>query len=80
MEDVILAQPLTNLQMELLRLYSLRLTSDDLLEVKEVLAQHFAQRLTEHVDSLWQKRAWTAATMEDWLNDDRPNLLPQAIC
>lgn len=62
--------PLTNLQMELLKLYSLRLSDEQLLEVKQVLARHFADRLTRHVDALWEQKGLTAADMESWLNDD----------
>jgi hypothetical protein len=61
--------PLTNLQMELLRLYSLRLSDEQLLEVKQVLARHFADRLTSHVDGLWEQTGLTEADMESWLND-----------
>ena len=62
--------PLTNLQMELLKLYSLRLSDEQLLEVKQVLARHFADRLTRHVDALWEQKGLTTADMESWLNDD----------
>ena len=48
--------PLTNLQMELLQLYSLKLSDNELLQVKEVLAKYFAHRLSKHVDQLWQER------------------------
>ncbi len=70
MEDIIGAPPLSNMQMELLRLYSLPLTTADLLEVKRVLARHFAEKLTDHVDSLWQERGWTGDMMDEWLNDE----------
>jgi hypothetical protein len=66
---MIAQQPLTNLQMELLKLYAMRLSDDQLLEVKQVLANHFAKRLTRRVDELWQKRGLTAADMEQWLAD-----------
>ena len=62
-------QPLTNLQVELLKLYALHLSDEQLLEVKQVLAGHFAKQLTHHVDVLWQKQGLTAADMEQWLAD-----------
>jgi hypothetical protein len=61
--------PLTNLQMELLQLYSLKLSDNELLQVKEVLARYFAGRLGQHVDQLWQERGLTADDMERWLID-----------
>ena len=66
---MIAQQPLTNLQMELLKLYAMRLSDDQLLEVKQVLARHFAKRLTRRVDGLWQERGLTAADMDRWLSD-----------
>lgn len=61
--------PLTNLQMELLKLYAVPLSDEQLLEVKQVLARHFADRLSHHVDALWQRKGLTAADMEQWLSD-----------
>lgn len=62
--------PLTNLQMELLQLYSLKLSDNELLQVKQVLAKYFAQRLSKHVDQLWQEKGLTTEDMEQWLIDD----------
>lgn len=50
------AQPLTNLQLELLKLYSLRLSESDLIEVKRMLARYFSDRLNKHVDSCGEKK------------------------
>jgi hypothetical protein len=61
--------PLTNLQMELLQLYSLKLSDNELLQGKEVLARYFAGRLGQHVDQLWQERGLTEDDMERWLID-----------
>jgi hypothetical protein len=63
-------KPLTNLQLELLKLYALRLPEAELLEVKQVLAQYVATHLSKHVDELWQKKQLNADDMEQWLNDD----------
>lgn len=63
-------KPLSNLQLELLKLYSLPLSESELLEVKQVLAQHFANRLSKHVDELWQKKGLTKEDMEQWLQDE----------
>lgn len=54
-------KPLTNLQLELLKLYSIPLSESELLEVKQVLAQHFTNRLTRHVDAIWQEKGLTKA-------------------
>ena len=64
---MIAQQPLTNLQLELLKLYAVRLSDEQLLEVKEVLARYFAERLTRHVDQLWDERNLSSNDMEQWL-------------
>ncbi len=69
-ESRIAQPPLTNLQMELLQLYSLKLSDSELLQVKDILARHFAGRLGQHVDRLWQERGWSADVMEQWLIDE----------
>jgi hypothetical protein len=51
--------PLTNLQLEILKLYSLDLTEDELLDLKNVLAQHFVDRLSKRVDKIWQEKGLT---------------------
>ena len=61
--------PLTNLQLEILKLYSFNLSEGELLELKQVLAQHFAARLTERVDTIWQEKGYTEKDMEQWLNE-----------
>jgi hypothetical protein len=62
--------PLTNLQLELLKLYSLELTEAELIEVKHVLARHFANRLNQRVEKIWQDKGLTANDMEQWLNEE----------
>lgn len=66
---MITQRPLTNLQMELLQLYSLKLSDNELLQVKEVLARYFAGRLGQYVDQLWQEQGLTVDDMERWLID-----------
>lgn len=63
-------KPLSNLQLELLKLYSVPLSESELLEVKQILAQHFANRLSKHVDDLWQQKGLTRDDMEQWLHDE----------
>lgn len=62
--------PLTNVQLELLKLYSFNLSDAELLDLKQVLARHFADRLTTHIDSICQEKGYTADDMERWLNED----------
>lgn len=62
-------QPLTNLQMEILELYSTDLTEEDLKEIKTMLAQFYAQRAIREADRIWDEKHLTNDDMEQWLNE-----------
>jgi len=57
---------LTNLQLELLQVFSRELPEEQLLEIRQLLAKYFAQKVDEEMDSLWQERGWTEETMRQW--------------
>jgi hypothetical protein len=60
---------LTNLQLELLQMFQYSLEEKQLIEVKELLANYFAQKATEEMDRLWDENSWTEETMEEWGNE-----------
>ncbi|MDO7853021.1 hypothetical protein [Hymenobacter convexus] len=63
-------QPLTNLQQELLKLYAQQVSETDLLNIRTLIGQYFAQRLTKLADHAWEQQGWTVQTMHDWLNKE----------
>ncbi|MDY7093237.1 MAG: hypothetical protein SX243_09720 [Acidobacteriota bacterium] len=63
------SSPLSNLQLELLKLYSTGVSSEDLLEVKRLLGLHFAHKATQEADRLWDERRLTDEDMDAWLNE-----------
>lgn len=66
----IIDKPLTNLQLELLKLFSMNLPEEELLEIRRILANYFAERASDEMDKLWEENKWTNETMDDWLSDD----------
>ena len=64
------SQTLSNVQMELIKLYSTDLEYDDLMELKKLLVNHFAQKAINEADSIWNQKKMSAHTMEDWLNEN----------
>ncbi len=62
MTDII-KQPFTNLQLELLKLYSLNLSDEELLKVRDMLAQLFADRATAHADRAWDEKGLDAKVL-----------------
>lgn len=63
-------KPLTNLQLELLKLFSMDLSDEELLKIRRILARYFAERASDEMDKLWEENKWTNATMDEWLSDD----------
>jgi hypothetical protein len=64
-----LNKPLTNLQVELLQLYSLNLSDEELLAIKRLIARYFADKASDEMDRLWDKNKWTDETMDKWLSE-----------
>ena len=63
------AQPLTNLQQELLKLYASNIDDADLENVRRFLAQYFADKAIKEADDIWDKKPYSNQTMEQWLNE-----------
>ncbi len=61
---------LTNLQQELLKLFAQQVSEADLLNIRRLIGQYFAQRLTALADQAWEQNGWTAQTMHEWLNEE----------
>lgn len=67
------AQPLSNLQQELLKLYASNIDDADLVNIKRYLAKYFADKSIKEADNIWDEKKYTNETMEQWLNeDDKP--------
>lgn len=60
---------LSNLQIELLKLYSNDINEQHLLEVKKLLGKYFAQKATEAMDDIWVKDKLTEIDMINWTNE-----------
>jgi hypothetical protein len=56
--------PLTNLQLELLKLFSQDISEEDLLEVRRFLARMFAEKAMDAADEVWEKEGWDDAYAE----------------
>ena len=60
---------LSNLQYEILKLYSTDLKDAELKELKTVLAAYFAKKAIKEADKIWQERTYTEKDMDAWLNE-----------
>lgn len=64
-----LTQPLSNVQEELLKLYSQNLSPEDLDELKKVLGKYFADKASKEADKIWDEKKFSNETMDAWLNE-----------
>ena len=60
---------LSNVQQEILKLYSTELSETDIYELKSQLAHYYARKATSQADKIWEEKGYTAADMDDWLNE-----------
>jgi hypothetical protein len=58
-----LTTPLSNLQLELLKLYVRNVSQEDLLQIKYMLARYFAQKATDLADKVWVEKELDAETI-----------------
>ena len=66
---VLESRKLSNLQIELLKVFSYNLSDSQLLDIKTLLANYFAQKASDRMDELWEEKGWTADTMKEWGNE-----------
>ncbi|MEO8149663.1 MAG: hypothetical protein ABI723_18640 [Bacteroidia bacterium] len=59
-------QGLTNLQLELIKLFQFDLTDKQLLEIKSMLSKYFVEQLDMEMDKLWDAKKWDEKTIEEW--------------
>lgn len=57
---------LTNLQLELLKVFSHNLSENELLEIKNLLTKHFAEKATNQVDKLFEENEWGKEKIDEW--------------
>ena len=62
-------QPMTNLQLELLKLYTRKVSEQDLQSIKQMLAQYFSNKTMDLADKIWEKNNWRDEDAERFSND-----------
>ena len=59
---------LTNLQLELLKVFSRDVSANDLLEIKNLLSDFFAKKLIESANTYWKEQGWNTEKANEILN------------
>lgn len=65
-----LQTPLNKAQLELLKLFSRVSDEKELTEIKDLIVQYYADKLTRETDRLWDERGYTQETMNEWLSHE----------
>ena len=62
-----LKQPFNNAQLELLKVFSHNLPENELLALKKLIANFFAEKLISQADKKWDEMQWSDADMDQLL-------------
>lgn len=60
---------MSNLQLELLKLYATNLSEQQLLDIKRMLAAYFAEQIDREMTALWEEKKWDDTTIETWKHE-----------
>ena len=63
-------QPLSNIQFELLKLYSTGISDEYLLELKDLMAQFLFEKARNQADQIWDQKGYDQTTIDQWLNEN----------
>ena len=63
------ASKLTNLQIELLKVFSRPIPESQILEIRQILADYFAQKVDTSVDVLFEQNNWDSSKIDEWLGE-----------
>lgn len=62
---------ITNLQRELVKVFSYEVSEEELKDIRDLLSNYFAEKATREMDRLWDERGWTNETMDKWLKEHK---------
>lgn len=63
-------QPLSNVQVELLKMYSTNMTEPELKELKDLLAKFYSRKSIEYANKAWEDKKLTNDLMDKWLDEE----------
>ena len=63
-----MAQPLSNLQLELLKTFSQDVSDEDVREIKRLITRYFAEKSIKEADKVWDEKQWDDKKVEELLN------------
>ena len=64
----VLNYPLSNVQIELMKLFSTNLSDNELNELKDLLSGFYANKAINQADSIWSEKGLSNLDMDKWLD------------
>lgn len=60
--------PLTNLQMEYLKLLSFDLGENEMKELRQLIAKFLNDKMQKEMDKVWTEKGYSDETVKNWLD------------
>jgi hypothetical protein len=70
METTIVHPPLSNVQAELLKIFSADIPEEELVELKKIIAGFLLERAREKADAVWDKKNYSDEKLLQLLNEE----------
>lgn len=61
-------QPLSNVQLEILKAFSYNLTDEELKDFRDTVANYFAEKAIKSANKVWDEKGWTDEDVDRMLN------------
>jgi len=65
---MVAAPSLSNLQLELLKLFSREVPEQELRDIKLLIANYYAEKASDAMDQLFEKKGWGDEKLKEWEN------------
>ena len=63
-----LQSPLSNVQLELLKVFARTVSDEDVLQIRRMLTRYFAEKAIAAADKVWDEKGWTDEDAEKMLH------------
>lgn len=68
-QPVSIRLPLTNLQMELLDLFTLQLPDQQLMELRRIISLYLLEQARDEADKVWKEKGYDEGTIQQLLDN-----------
>ncbi len=62
--------PLSNIQVELLKLYSVGVPDEYLPDIKRMIAKYLFEKASDRADKIWDEKGYSEETLKKWISGD----------